>query len=33
MIDGKAKVQCLRGTKEWREAARKAVEEKENAND
>lgn len=27
MIDGKAKVQCLRGMKEWREMARKAVEE------
>lgn len=27
MIDGKAKVQCLRGMKEWRETARKVVEE------
>lgn len=27
MIDGKAKVQCLRGMQEWRETARKAVEE------
>lgn len=27
MIDGKAKVQCLRGMQEWRETARKAAEE------
>lgn len=26
MIDGKARVQCLRGMQEWRETARKAVE-------
>lgn len=30
VIDGRAKVQCLRGMKEWRETARNAVEEKHN---
>lgn len=29
MIDGKAKVQCLRGMQEWREIAREAVEEEQ----
>lgn len=32
MIDGKAKVQCLRGMQEWRETARKAVEENDARN-